>query len=425
VTIGERVAAVGGTRTVPAPDPIATDYLLLGLRLDQHTPGLVDGYFGPAALKAQVDLEQGRSPARLREDAQAQRARVATDVANPERRAWLDAQLAALEAQAAVLAGDEIGFEARVASAIGFSPARRDDAEFLAATAAIDARLPGDAPLTDRLEAWGRRLVIPVDRLPAVVDWLVERVRARAAQDFGLPPDEDLRVALVTGQPWTGYNWYDGGGRSRVDLNTDLPTRAPDLIRTIAHETYPGHHLEQAWKEADLVEGGGLLEASLLLLNTPECVVSEGLANVGTAFASPLAERADLLVELFERAGLALAADSGDARATAEIAVAIDEPRHALGAIRGEAARRRFTDGRSHAEVLDYLIALAALSPDVAAKRLEFIEHPMWRTYVFVYAEGESLVRRWIDAGQATERTSRFGRLLHEQFTPDRLLVSA
>ena len=44
------VAAMGGTRQVPAPDPIATDYLLLALRLDQRIPGLVDGYFGPAAL---------------------------------------------------------------------------------------------------------------------------------------------------------------------------------------------------------------------------------------------------------------------------------------------------------------------------------------------------------------------------------------
>jgi hypothetical protein len=45
---GDRtVPAVGGTRTVPAPDASARDYILLGLRLDQHIPGLVDGYFGP------------------------------------------------------------------------------------------------------------------------------------------------------------------------------------------------------------------------------------------------------------------------------------------------------------------------------------------------------------------------------------------
>ncbi len=370
MTVGTRVPAVGGSRTVPAPDAIATDYLLLGLRLDQHTPGLVDGYFGPAALKSKVDLEQRRPAARLREDAAVLRGRVVTDVADPSRRAWLDGQLVALEAQAGVLAGDDLGFEERVARYMGFSPARRDDAGFASATAAIDALLPGDAPLNARLEAWDRGLVIPIDRLPGVVDWLVERVRTRARELFGLPAGEDLRVALVTGQPWTAYNWYDGGGHSRVDLNTDLPSRAPDLIRTIAHETYPGHHLEQAWKEADLVEREGRLEASLMLINTPDCVVSEGLAEVGTTFASPLVERADLLVELFERAALPIANDRAATRDAAAIAAALDTPRHTLAAIRGEAARRRFTDGRSHEEVLDYLVAVAALPPDIAAKRL-------------------------------------------------------
>ncbi|MEX1172573.1 MAG: hypothetical protein WEG56_08170, partial [Chloroflexota bacterium] len=101
MTAGSSVPAMGGTRQVPAPDPIASDYLLLALRLDQRIPGLVDGYFGPAALKAQVDMEQLRSPARLREDAAALRERVAHEVAEPDRRAWLDAQLVALEAQAA------------------------------------------------------------------------------------------------------------------------------------------------------------------------------------------------------------------------------------------------------------------------------------------------------------------------------------
>ena len=57
-------------------------------------------------------------------------------------------------------------------------------------------------------------------------------------------------------------------------------------------------------------------------------------------------------------------------------------------------------------------------SPAVAAKRLEFIEHPLWRTYVFVYAEGEALLGRWLDAVPEGERAARFDRLLREQLTP-------
>ena len=419
--------AVGGIRTVPEPDPIARDYILLALRLDQHISGLVDGYFGPADLKAQVDMEQLRSPAYLRDDASMLRARVAEDVPEVDRRDWLDVQLSALETQAAALAGDTLPYLDHVERCFAFRPPRRDDAEFEVAAARIGDLLPGDllpgdAPLADRLAAWDARFVIPVDRLPPVVDWLVERFRARATGLFGLPVGEDLRVSLVTGQPWSGYNWFDGGRRSRVDLNTDLPVRAADLIHTVAHETYPGHHLEHAWKEADLVDGRGRMEASVLLINTPECLISEGLADLGVGFAAPDVELAELLIELYERAGLEVGRDVAVARDAAERTMALAAPRLTMGAIRGNAAILRHADGRSHDEVLDYLVDVGRFTRTVAAKRLEFIEHPLWRTYVFVYAEGEALLRRWLDLVPEAERPARFGRLLHEQFTPGAIL---
>jgi hypothetical protein len=419
----DRVPAVGGSRTVPAPDAIARDYILLGLRLDQRIPGLVDGYFGPAALKAQVDLEQMRPVASLRDDAVALRARLAGEVADPGRRAWLDAQLVALETHAAALAGEPLPYPEHVARCFGYVPPRRPEAEFEAAAARLDELLPGDGPLHERLEAWDRRFEIATDRLPGVIESLVTRFRTRAGELFGLPEGEDLRVSLVTGQPWSGYNWFDGGLRSRVDINTDLPVRAPDLIATVAHETYPGHHLEHAWKEADLVDRQGRLEASILLINTPECLVSEGLADLGRMFAVPDPDAVDLLIDTFERAGLALAADPAEAREAAERVVAMTPARRALSAVRGNAAMLRHADGRSHAEVRDYLVTVGRMPPSTVEKRLEFIEHPLWRTYVFVYADGEALLRRWVDAVPADERPARFGRLLHEQLTPAELTI--
>ena len=412
------VEAVGGARMVRAPDPVARDYLLLGLRLGQHVSGLVDGYFGPAGLKAQVDMEQLRAPARLVDDASALRERLAGEVIEADRRAWLEAQLVALQTQAAALAGDGLPYLEHVARCFAYAPPRYPDDVFEDAAARIAELLPGDAPLADRLTAWDARFEIPVGRLPAVVDWLVERFRAAADARFGLPDGEDLRVSLVTDQPWSAYNWFDGGRRSRVDINTDLPVRVADLLGTVAHETYPGHHLEHAWKEADLVDARGRLESSILLINTPECLISEGLADLGERFAAPPTERVDLLVELFERAELPVAAEPAAAREVAELTVALAEPRAALGAIRGNAAIRRHADGQSHEEVLDYLIEVGRYSPETAPKRLEFIEHPLWRTYVFVYAEGEALLRRWLEAVPESERTARFGRLLHEQLTP-------
>jgi hypothetical protein len=413
-----RVPAVGGTRTVPAPDDIARDYLLLALRLDQHVPGLVDGYFGPADLKAQVDIESRRAPARLRDDAAALLDRLDSEVTEPDRRGWLAAQLVALEAQARGLAGDPLPYVEHVARCFSWSPERRAEAELDAAAERIDGLLPGDGPLPDRLAAWDAALEIPLDRLPAVVEWLVATFRDRARALFGVPDGEDLRVSLVRGQPWSAYAWYDGGLQSRIDLNTDLPVRAPDLVHTIAHETFPGHHLEHAWKETELVERLGRLEASVLLINTPECFVSEGLADLGRRFAVPPETAAGLYAELFERAGLDVARDPGRTAKVAAIAAALVGPRYTLAAARVNAALLQHADGASHEDVLEYLVRVGRFTPAVAEKRLEFIEHPLWRTYVFVYSEGEALLRRWLEAVPVADRAARFARLLREQLTP-------
>jgi hypothetical protein len=410
--------AVGGERQVPIPDAFARDYILLGLRLDQHIPGLVDAYFGPADLKGQVDIGPLHAPARLVEDADALLARLPIEVGDSQRRDWLGAQLVAMRTLAAGLSGEELPYVELIRRCYAWTPIRRDEAIFDAAAAELDALLPGPEPLVDRLEAWDTGFEVPVDRLPGVVEWLVGLFRARAAELFGLPAGEDLRVNLVSRKPWSGYNWYDGGGRSRVDINTDLPSRAANLISLIAHETYPGHHLEHAWKEADLIGGHRRLEASILLLSAPEALISEGLAELGIDFVAPPAQAADLLIELYARAGLPIAADPVAARDAAERTVRMTGPRERLGEVRVNAALLRHADGASHEDTLAYLERVGRNPPRLAEKRLEFIEQPLTRTYVFVYHEGQALLRSWLEVVPVEARPARFGRLLHEQLTP-------
>ena len=409
--------AAGGSRQVPVPDPIARDYLLLALRLDQHAPGLADAYYGPADLKAAVDVEELRPPPRLVDDASALLDRLPAEVAVNDRRDWLTVQVIALRTQAEALAGQILPYLDYVTRCFARSPERRDDAIFEEAAAAMDGLLPGSGSLADRLAAWDARFIVPPERLAGVSAWLVERFRGRAEALFALPSGEEVRVQLVSRKPWTGYSWYHGGLASRIDINTDLPLRAGELVHVVAHETYPGHHLEHAWKESELVIGRGRLEASVLLINTPECLISEGLADLGHRFASPAADEPDLLLELYERAGLAIAADPAAARDAAERTVALDRHRRRLAETRVNAALMRHADGVSHEDVLSYLVHVGRYAPDVAAKRLEFIEHPLWRTYVFVYHEGEALLRRWLEAVPESEGVARFGRLLREQLT--------
>ena len=400
------------------PDPIARDYLLLALRLDRLIPGLVDGYFGPAVLRAQVEAEDSPPAARLREDAADLRARVQAEVPEPDRRRWLVAQLVALETQARALDGDPLPYLDHVTACFDFTPVRTDEAVFEAAAADLDRLLPGDGTPAERMAAWDARFTIPPDRLRGVIDALLPRFRERARSLFGLPGGEHLTVSLVRDQPWSGYNWYDGGLRSRVEINTDLPSRAADLLVVLPHEAYPGHHLEHAWHEAHLVRGLGRLEASVLCINAPECLLSEGLADLGRRFAVPAADEVDLLVEIYGLAALDVARDRAAARASAEAQAAITRATGALGGVRGNAALLRHAEGAPREEVLGYLERYLLTTPERAAKRLEFIDHPLWRTYVFVYFEGERLLSRWLERVPAAEQPARFGRLLAEQLTP-------
>jgi hypothetical protein len=61
-----------------------------------------------------------------------------------------------------------------------------------------------------------------------------------------------------------------------------------------------------------------------------------------------------------------------------------------------------------------------ALAPhDRAVKSMDFLTHPLWRTYVFCYFGGERLLDRWLNAApSADEARNRFARLLTEQLTP-------
>ena len=263
--------------------------------------------------------------------------------------AWLDAQLVALETQAAALAGEPLPYLDHVDALLRLSaaaPPRRRVRRRGRGRSTSSSRATGRWPTASTPGTGGSTIAAGPARRRSSTGWWRGSGRV-PRRSFGLPDGEDLRVSLVTDQPWSGYNWYDGGRRSRVDINTDLPVRArrahrhvPPTRRTRATtSSTPGRRPTSSTRR-------GRLEASILLINTPECLISEGLADLGHRFASPDDEEADLLVELFERAGLAVAADPAAARDAAERTVALAAARRDLSAVRGNAAILRHADGR-------------------------------------------------------------------------------
>ena len=138
------------------------------------------------------------------------------------------------------------------------------------------------------------------------------------------------------------------------------------------HETYPGHHTESCSKEHLLVRGRGLLEETLVLVPTPQSLVSEGIA-----------ERApNVLLE--GDGGAALAAVMHDAGIEFDLAhaLAVERALEPCAWAEVNAALMLHDDGASEAEVQAYLERWGLMTPKLAAHLIRFVTEPAQRTYV-------------------------------------------
>jgi hypothetical protein len=393
-------------------DQIGRDYVVLALSVGELEDGIVDAYYGPAELRDEARSRNSGAP-QLAAEAVQIRSRLDAEVEDAQRRRWLDRQLLGLETLARRIGGEQMAYLDEVERCFDASPQQTPAEVYVRLRSELDQLLPGSGDLHQRLEARHTRLTIEPERVAGILDWLSPEIRSLCAAAFPIPEGESLSVSLVTNEPWSAYNWYDGNLRSRIEVNTDLPTRAHALVGLLTHETFPGHHLEHTWKETRLVRESGRIECSVQLINTPEAYISEGLAEVGGRLLVDGPKWQQLLLAICERAGIDLTED-GAAREWQ-----IHQALRALRGAGGDAALQLHAGGRSRDEVREFLIDNTLVTPQQADKSLQFITHPLWRTYVFCYAGGLSLLGNWCAAaGDVTAQRARFFRLLTEQLTP-------
>lgn len=379
-------------------------YLTLGLRLGRHIDGLVDAYYGPASLADRVAREPRAEPAALLEEARRLRADLGVDVElDRRRRAWIARQVEGLVTVAAKLVGVDISYCDEVESCYGVRPRYLDEEVLEAAHRRLDAELSGSGPLPERVEAFRDAHAIPPAQLPAVIASLAEDFRERTDRLFGLPDGEHVEFSLVSDRPWSGFNHYLGDLRSRVEINTDLPVVANTIGHLVAHEAYPGHHTEHSRKEAGLVRRRGYQEETIFLVGTPQCLIAEGLADLGLEVL--LGDDAVRVVGEHLRA-LGVRYDTDAVAAMQHFAEVSARARGNLGLMLHQ-------EGRPVEEVVAYAQRWLLLDRKRAEKSVQFLTDPTWRAYITCYVEGLPLCRSFVGGDP-----SRFERLVTEQLLP-------
>lgn len=392
--------------------------MLLGLRVGRHIDGFVDAYYGPKELATRASREAQVSPAQLLAQVRAlmgeldSTSSIDPDWNDPNRRGWLIDQLKGVHMTLRRLAGESISYSEEVEACYGLAPKRKTTEELLLAQEQLGEVLPGRGAIRDRLVKWREAFIISPDQVERGIAVLSEAFRLRTDELFGLPEGEEVRFEVVSSKPWSGFNYYLGSLKSTVAINIDLPIQALSLGHLIAHEAYPGHHSEHVRKEVGLFRSRGFLEESIFLIGTPQCLISEGLADFGLEILFG-AQAHNIVRELLRSVNI---------RYPGEELEEIQRATEALDYASANAAFRLHEDGLDREQVVKMLSLEGAIEVKRAQKAVEFLTDSTWRAYITCYVEGYRLVRSFVNlSDEPIARLERFKRLITQQSTPRQL----
>lgn len=403
------------------PGTLIREYLLLGLRFDRIEEGYVDSFTGDPALRRVVQSEPQPDPADLVRRAEHLMSELPAGL-DDARTKFIGSHLRALACAGRKFAGEQVGFVDEVEAYFDVRISKGDPERYREAHAKLDDALGGTGPLAERIQDYRAADEIPPARLEEAIHAFSSALRDKVRATFPLPAGETITYEVVTDKPWSGFNYYKGGYQSTVAVNADLKQQMSNLPRLVAHESYPGHHTEHCRKEAGLVEGKGQAEQTIFLVNTPQCLMAEGLADLALyAAVGGGANGAtgngpgwgSWAAEIYADLGL---------RFDGERAETIAEATAALADVRQDAALMLHDEHRDADDVADFLKRWLLVNDERARQSLRFLSSPLWRAYTSTYVEGYRLLRGWLDARpDGVSVTERFATLLDEPLIPSSL----
>ena len=389
------------------------EYLLLGLRFDRVEDGYVDSFTGDPELRRVVADEPSPEPADLTRQAERLLAELdgRTDL-EQSRAEFIGAHLRALACAGRKFSGQDVGFVDEVEAYFDVRIAKGDPEQYRLAHTKLDEALGGTGSLAERMVAYRSGEELPPERLEECIHAFSSALRDRVRAEYPLPDAETITYEVVTDKPWSGFNYYLGDYTSTVAVNADLKQQMSNLPRLVAHESYPGHHTEHCRKEFGLVAGQNQAEQTIFLVNTPQCLMAEGLADLAL-YAAIGPDWGGWAGEIY--ADLGLSFDGARAQAVSEAAATLAD-------VRQDAALMLHDEHRDVDDVVEFLKRWLLVNDERARQMLRFLSSPLWRAYTSTYVEGYRLLRGWLEARPAeVSLTERFGRLLDEPLIPSSL----
>lgn len=396
-------------------DEFASDYLFLELAMAQHDAAHVDAYFGPESIRAEAE-----SAALSLQEIAVYADDLAIDIetlqssdASP-RTAGLLSRLQSLKTRIAINEGKFPSFDEETMQLFNTTAPTYDASHFDDILKKIDALLPGEGTLSERVDVFKQQYAIPPEKLSDVFDAAIAECRRRTLRHIVLPANETFTIEYVNDKPWSGYNWYQGDAVSVIQINTDLPIFISRAVDLGCHEGYPGHHTFNALLEKNLVVDKQWQEFSLYPLFSAQSVIAEGSGNYGIDLAFPNEERRQFEQDvLFPLADL----ETSNAARYYELQGLLAQLNYAGN----EAARAYLNGDYTREQAVDWLMKYSLSSRERAEQRTRFFDN--YRSYVINYNHGKDLVRQFVERNDAdlATRWQRFEAMLSSPVLPSDL----
>ncbi|MEM4735900.1 MAG: hypothetical protein QXS20_09325 [Candidatus Thorarchaeota archaeon] len=252
---------------------------------------IIDAYFGPEHL-LHCAYHDAPDPQSLVFKLAELGDRIRADVDSPLRREFLSGEVRSLETLVRWLTSDELSYLQAVRAIFNIDAGpftERHIAQLVEQAERSLIWVRGEG-LDDKFRRLTERELLRGGALMHFVKRIVRRRTETAACLFrqNIYPlmgcsvtDNGIDYEFVSSKPWRAYCLYMGNYRSVNQFNLDQPFSRLGLVSVIYHEYE--HHVASIWREKAFRESG-LIELSILPLQTGFSVISEGTADSARDF---------------------------------------------------------------------------------------------------------------------------------------------
>ncbi|MGY5874447.1 MAG: hypothetical protein RTU30_01765 [Candidatus Thorarchaeota archaeon] len=361
---------------------------------------LVDAYFGPEELgpKRQTDNKSAQDLSRDLGSLIDDLAEVKSDL----RRKCVTGETKSIALVVDWLGGADISYTKLVEGLFNIRLSEYSDYEIDGVISELDEALSSmDGSLRERISRYRTEGDVSGEELREVIVQELQPKSHEVADQFreliykpmGVEvTDNGVVYRTVRNEPWSGYNYYQGGFRSINEFNIDRSMNKRDLLAVIYHEYE--HHVSNLWREK-AYRDKNFLDLTVVPLHTGRCVISEGTADTAKDF-------------------LGISDSESEA-------VAFDALRRLSRMVSINAALFMNRDGFSVDETINYIADKQMKTVEEAKHSIDFIRptNPdgrpnFWAPYIFTYFIGRTqFVKPTFDKAKAQGKEVEFFKTLY------------